>query len=221
MSISELRAVECPHCFEKNKIVFYSSVTPSSDESLRNSILNGSLFHYKCIHCGYEARLNYPVLYNDTDRRFMIYLIPECDRRMITDRVIERDRTRMPPVKKRIVSDYNSLKEKIIIFESGLDDMAVELTKLALKIKTEKQYGIETDCGYFSFCDKRKVGFIFFDANTKEKYLETAGMKVYQKSLGIAARLGRKQRMSRAFINVDSIWAEEILYRYHKYGMEE
>ena len=55
----------------------------------------------------------------------------------------------------------------------------------------------------------------------KEKHLETAGMQVYQKSLGIAARLGRKQRMSKAFINVDSEWAKEILHRYQRYGFDE
>lgn len=221
MSISELKAVECPHCMGNNKIVFYSSITPSSDESLRNSLLNDSLFKYNCIYCGYEARLTYPVLYNDVDRRFMIYYIPDCEKKVITDRVIEHDKTRIAPIKKRIVSDYNSFKEKIIIFESGLDDMALELTKLALKIKTEKKYGIKTDCGYFSFYDRRKIGFTFFDEETKEKHLETAGIQVYQKSLGIAARLGRKQRISRAFISVDENWAQEILYRYHRYGFEE
>lgn len=221
MSISELKAVECPHCFGSNKIVFYSSISPSSDESLRNSLLNDTLFKYTCIHCGYEARLSYPVLYNDVNRRFMIYFIPWCDKRVITDRVIEYDRSRIAPIKKRVVADYNSLKEKIIIFESGLDDMAIELTKLALKIKTEKKLGIHTDCGYFSFYDRRQIGFTFFDADTKEKHLETAGMQVYQKSLGIAARLGRKLRMSKAFINVDSEWAKEILHRYQRYGFDE
>ena len=99
--------------------------------------------------------------------------------------------------------------------------MAIELTKLALKIKTEKKLGIHTDCGYFSFYDRRQIGFTFFDADTKEKHLETAGMQVYQKSLGIAARLGRKLRMSKAFINVDSEWAKEILHRYQRYGFDE
>lgn len=221
MSISELKTVECPHCFGSNKIVFYSSVSPSSDESLRNSLLNDNLFKYSCVHCGYEARLSYPVLYNDVNRRFMVYLIPGCDKRIVTDRVIEHDRSRIAPIKKRIVADYNSLKEKIIIFESNLDDMAIELTKLALRVKTEKDLGIETDCGYFSFYDRRKIGFTFFDAETKEKHLETTGMQVYQKSLGIAARLGRRQRMSKAFINVDSDWAQEILYRYQRYGLED
>ena len=221
MSISDLKAVECPHCFGKNKIVFYSSVTPSSDESLRNSVLNDTLFKYNCIHCGYEARLSYPVLYNDVNRRFMICYIPDCDKRAITDRVIELDRTRIAPIKKRIAPDYNTLKEKIIIFESGLDDMAVELTKLALKVKTEKKYGIKVDRGYFSFYDRRSIGVTFFDSETLEKRLETAGMQVYQKSLGIAARLGRKQRMSKAFITVDEQWAQEILHRYRRYGFEE
>ncbi len=221
MSISNLKAVECPHCLGNNKIILYSSITPSSDESMRNSVLNDKLFKYNCIHCGYEARLSYPVLYNDVNRRFMLYFIPDCERRVITDRVIELDRTRLAPIKKRIVTDYNTLKEKIIIFESGLDDMALELTKLALKIKTEKKYGIDVDCGYFSFYDRRRIGVTFFDAETKEKHLETAGMQVYQKSLGIAARLGRKQRMSRAFISVDEVWAQEILYRYHRYGFED
>ena len=35
-------------------------------------------------------------------------------------------------VTKRLAADLNKLKEKILIFENGLDDRAVELTKLAM-----------------------------------------------------------------------------------------
>lgn len=219
MSISELRTVKCPNCLGSNKIVFYSSVSPSSDKSLRDSILNDTLFKYTCIHCGYEAQLSYPVIYNDIKRCFMIYYLPRCKKRVITDRIIERDSSQTTPIKKRLVPSYNDLKEKIVIFESNLDDMAVEITKLALKIKTEKDLKIKIDCGYFSFCDKQKIGFTFFDAATKKPTPETTDIQVYQKSLDIATHLGRRQRNSKAFIKIDNKSARYILKLYKRHGL--
>lgn len=62
----------------------------------------------------------------------MIYYIPNVDRRQLVDDRLEAEFPELADVKKRVVPTINALKEKLYIFDLGLNDMAVELTKLAV-----------------------------------------------------------------------------------------
>lgn len=62
----------------------------------------------------------------------MIYYIPNVDRRQLVDDRLEAEFPELTDVKKRVVPTINALKEKLYIFDLGLNDMAVELTKLAV-----------------------------------------------------------------------------------------
>lgn len=221
MSLSELKTVNCPNCGGHNKVVIYQSINPAEDMSLRRDVLNDKLFTYSCVHCGYEARLCYPVLYNDVKKRFMVYFVPNCEKTLLTDRVLEKENVKIAPVKKRLVTSYNDFKEKIILFEAGLDDMAAELTKLALEEAVRRQEKRIVRGGYFSAYDKSEIGFTYFTPDKNEPCVRTTSMEVYNKSRSIVIRLGRRERQARGFVKIDRAWAEEILYRYQKYGFEE
>lgn len=220
MSLSELKTVNCPSCAGHNKVVLYQSINPSEDGTLRRDVLNDKLFTYTCMHCGYQARLTYPVLYNDVKRRFMIYFIPNCEKTLLTDRILEREKVKIRPVKKRLVTSYNDFKEKIIIFEAGLNDMAVELTKLALEVCVMREEKKSVREGYFSVLEDGNIGFTFFTKDLNEPFVKSTRMDVYEKSRSIVTRLARRERMARGFIKIDRPWAEEILYRYRKYGVD-
>lgn len=221
MSLSELKTVNCPNCGGHNKVVIYGSINPAEDITLRRDVLSDKLFTYSCVHCKYEARLCYPVLYNDVKNRFMVYFIPSSEKNYLTDRVLERENVKLAPVKKRLVTSYNDFKEKIILFEAGLDDMAAELTKLALEEALRRSEKKEVRDGYFSVYNKDEIGFTYFTPDKNEPCVRTARMDVYNKSRSIVVRLGRKERQARGFVKIDRAWAEEILYRYQKYGFEE
>ena len=117
------KAVVCPMCGELSKAVVYTSVNATVDKEQRERVLDGGLFAWKCPSCGYSARLTYPILYNDMKNRFMIYLIPKIDRYQLCDKELEEKYSNLRNINKRVVADFNSFKEKIFIFESGLDDM--------------------------------------------------------------------------------------------------
>ena len=168
-------------CGELSKAVAYTSVNATVNKEQRERILDGGLFAWKCPSCGYSARLTYPILYNDMKNRFMIYLIPKIDRFQLCDKELEEKYSNLRNINKRVVADFNSFKEKIFIFESGLDDMAVELTKAVIgQTVSKKLDGTEVKEGYLSMYDRESntMGFTYFTGEEMTPYVQTARLEI-------------------------------------------
>ena len=194
------KAVVCPMCGELSKAVVYTSVNATVDKEQRERVLDGGLFAWKCPSCGYSARLTYPILYNDMKNRFMIYLIPKIDRYQLCDKELEEKYSNLRNINKRVVADFNSFKEKIFIFESGLDDMAVELTKAVIGYDRESN----------------TMGFTYFTGEEMTPYVQTARLEIYGKSKEIVEQFAIKDKKLKGFIKIDGEWADNILYRYKR-----
>ena len=222
MALVDIKQLHCPQCASKNHIHVYKSINAQEDEKLRNKILSGQLFDFYCPYCEYRARLYYPCLYNDVKGKFMVYFIPGIDKGLVSDRNIESEFENMPKITKRIVSTFNEFREKIIIFEAELDDMAVELTKSAVAGAIHEKRNINLDGGYFSVYDKEQniIGFTFFPEHSKEPFTQTTKLDVYKKSWNIVSRLGKKERSMKGFVKIDRAWADNILFRYQRYGFD-
>ena len=213
------KAVVCPMCGELSKAVVYTSVNATVSKSQRKKILDGSLFAWKCPSCGYSARLTYPILYNDMTNRFMIYLIPKIDRFQICDKRLEEKYRNLCNINKRVVADFNAFKEKIFIFESGLDDMAVELTKAVIgQTVAQKLEGAEVQAGFLSMYDRESntMGFTYFTGEKMTPYVQTARLEIYGKSKEIVEQFAVKDKKLDGFIKIDAEWADNILYRYKR-----
>ena len=213
------KAVVCPMCGELGKAEIYTSVNVARHKSYREKVLDGELFSWTCPSCAYNARLTYPILYNDMKNRFMVYLIPKIERFQLCDKELEEKYSNLRNINKRVVSDFNSFKEKIFIFESRLDDMAVELTKVAISQTVSKKLGgVEVSEGYLSMYDRESntMGFTYFTGEERTPYVQTARLEIYGKSKEIIDSLAGKDRKLKGFVKVDHEWAENILYRYKR-----
>ena len=214
-----VKAVVCPMCGELGKAEIYTSINVVKNKSCRGRVLDGSLFAWTCPSCGYNARLTYPILYNDMKNRFMVYLIPKIDRFQLWDKELEDKYSNLRNISKRVVSDFNSFKEKIFIFESRLDDMAVELTKVAISQTVSKKLGgISVNEGYLSMYDRESntMGFTYFTGEDRTPYVQTARLEIYGKSKDIIENFAIKDKKLKGFIKIDREWAENILYRYKR-----
>ena len=110
-------------------------------------------------------------------------------------------------------------REKIFIFESGLDDMAVELTKVAIgQTVSKKLDGVEVTDGYLSMYDRESntMGFTYFTGEERAPYVQTARLEIYGKSKDIIDKFAIKDKKLKGFIKIDREWAENILYRYKR-----
>ncbi len=195
------KAVVCPMCGEMSKAEIYTSVNVTVNKDFRSKVLDGELFAWSCPSCGYSARLTYPILYNDMKNRFMVYLIPKIERFQLCDKELEAKYNNLRNISKRVTSDFNSFKEKIFIFESRLDDMAVELTKVAISM-----YDRESNT----------MGFTYFTGEDRTPYVQTARLEIYGKSKEIVDRFAIKDKKLKGFIKIDREWADNILYRYKR-----
>ena len=213
------KAVVCPMCGELGKAEIFTSVNVTKHKDYRARVLDGELFAWTCPSCGYNARLTYPILYNDMKHRFMVYLIPKIDRFQLCDKELEEKYSNLRNISKRVVSDFNSFKEKIFVLESRLDDMAVELTKVAISQTVSKKLGgVEVHEGYLSMYDRESntMGFTYFTGDERTPYVQTARLAIYGKSKDIVERFAVKDKRLKGFIKIDSEWAENILYRYKR-----
>ena len=222
MALVDIKQLHCPQCGSKNHIHVYKSINAQEDVKLRDKILSGQLFDFYCPYCEYRARLYYPCLYNDVKNKFMVYFIPGIEKGQITDRAVEIEFENMPKITKRIVPTFNEFREKIIIFEAELDDMAVELTKSAVAGAVHKKKNMDASEGYFSVYNKESniIGFTFFLGVNKEPFTQTTKLDVYKKSWNIVSRLGKRERSMKGFIKIDRAWADNILFRYQRYGFD-
>ncbi len=208
MSTCISKEIVCAKCGAKQKLQAWPSATVLQNPELRKKVLDETLFNWTCEKCGYQALVVYPFLYHDTQRRLMIALNPDPDAK----------RLEAPPLvdglKKRVVRLPAELKEKILIFEAGLDDAAMELTKLLLSAPLCKKYGTEKLRMYFCRRDDNGMVFAVFTAGSPEPTYESAAQKIYDQCLGVAREF---EFDTTAFAAVDADFAQRMLDDYQQF----
>ena len=109
--------VKCPQCGKKIRVRVY---TKFNEDNIVD-IVDRSLFEAKCSKCGYKTYTDYAVdLETPT---YYLYYTPASDKskKNIKDKVT------------RVCDTYDEFKEKILIFENGLNDILIEFIKTYIK----------------------------------------------------------------------------------------
>src|SRR5699024_158453 len=190
MSTEIKKEVKCPGCGAMSQARMWSGINAEVNPNLRLSVLEESLFDWTCPHCGYQAMLAYPCLYHDKSRRFMIYILPgEPDPKKAAG--ISAQFPQLRGVRKRVTGSLATLKEKILLFEDGLDDRAAELVKLLLALVLANSTGKRVEQGFYCSCDEEKdrIGFSFFVEGEEEPVRRMTSFAAYRQALSIAESL--------------------------------
>ena len=217
MSTTGTKSVACPQCGASSEVKVFKTVNVTTDRNFREQLLSGEMLHFHCPNCGHDAQLRYPMLYNDINNKFMVYFIPDAAKDKVTDEALEKEYGELAGIRRRLVGDFNELKEKIHIFESGLDDRVIEVVKAALKDVVEKRTGEQVTGGYLSkySVSEDRIGFTFFVGENKEQFVQTTRLEIYDKSAGVA-RACKEDENDRSFRAVNREWARNALYQYKK-----
>lgn len=131
MSQVKRETIECPNCHRKGEFELWDSVNVDLDPELREKIFNEELFLYHCPHCGHVTGIPMDTFYHDMKNQFMLFFsfFKEDD--------FDYKPMDMDVPKSMMKGDYTfrmvfglmQLKEKIVILEHGLNDVAVERQK--------------------------------------------------------------------------------------------
>lgn len=178
MSQFHKEIIICPSCNTKGDFICWKSINVDLNPETRKQVKNGDLFKYTCLNCGKSYNIEHETLYHDMKNKFMVqYLINPTQERLkeYARQVKQIKRTGINMDEKlRITVDKNEFIEKITIFESGLEDYYIELTKIILINEFNKTNpAVTMPRIYFSKIDKKEIYFSTSDDRTlqTEPYL--------------------------------------------------
>ena len=213
MSTEISKEVICPGCGARVAARMWTGINAEVNPNLRAQVLDETLFDWKCPQCGHEATLAYPCLYHDKGRRFMVYVLPqEPDEQKAAG--IAAQFPQLRGVRKRVTGSLASLKEKILLFEDGLDDRAVEFVKLLVSLVLERSSGKRVTQGLYVSSDEEheRIGFLFSLEGEEQPVHRVTSFSAYHKASAIVEFLLPPDGGD--FLLVDESFARHLFERY-------
>ena len=213
MSTEISKEVICPGCGARVAARMWTGINAEVNPNLRAQVLDETLFDWKCPQCGHEATLAYPCLYHDKGRRFMVYVLPqEPDEQKAAG--IAAQFPQLRGVRKRVTGSLASLKEKILLFEDGLDDRAVEFVKLLVSLVLERSSGKRVTQGLYVSSDeeRERIGFLFSLEGEEQPVHRVTSFSAYHKASAIVEFLLPPDGGD--FLLVDESFARRLFERY-------
>ena len=206
MSTEISKDIICPQCGESQKYRLFASINAKENPELKRRVLDETLFDWRCTRCNYFAAMAYSFLYTDPDAGYIICVTPAGEGSVTEPTQEIQDFT------KRSVRNLAELKEKILIFDAGFDDVAVELVKNALCTIIRKTYQVDRVHGYFSRVNNGEMEFAIFLPRKYEPVYHSTKLEVYRQSQEVLRSLDFVD--PQGFAKVDSRLFRKILEEY-------
>ncbi len=206
MSTEIVKDIVCPQCGESQKYRLFSSINSRENPELKQAILEETLFDWRCRRCNYFAAMAYPFVYIDNEAGFVVCVAPGG-----SGSTVEATPVLGPYVKRR-VKNLAELKEKLLIFDSKLDDVAVELVKNALCTIIRRSYNNVRLHAYFSRMEEEKLEFAIYLPRKPEPVYHSTRIEVYAQSQEVLRTLNYSDPED--FSIVDARLAKRIIEEY-------
>ena len=210
---SETMAI-CRNCGSQNTVETYSSVNVLEQPELKAGLLDGSAFVWTCPHCGTRNLLPHQILYHDPEEKVMVWLT--LGSRELEDRINDAysKLEGLEDYTMRFVDDAGSFIEKIKIFDAGLDDMAMEMTKYVTKMelcengKDRAQEILSAPFKFLGMSGPDNEITLAYPLDSQMQMV-TTGFNVYEDCLGIMKRNPGTASAAPGFRKIDAVWTAE------------
>jgi hypothetical protein len=193
--------VTCPKCNKEVDVEIWDSVNVTLDPEAKERILAKEFFLHKCPFCGSGISLNYQCLFHDMDKKLMIF------KTNATKEELDDIETPFDDLKgeyrQRVVRTIDEFYEKVIIFENGYDDVAVELYKQYIQPSIEEHLGYEC-VQFFDIVDDKAVTVCLGEE-------ETVTVDIDEKSMELAKSLAEFWTENGSFAEINAEFANEVL----------
>jgi hypothetical protein len=121
--------VACPACGAKQEGKLVQSINTQTNPHDKQRLLDGELNVLAC-SCGKRTQLAANLLFHDPDAQFYCQVVPGGDKAM--DEAAAAFAAAGVNGTLRLVPSLNALVEKVKILDAGLEDWAIEMTKVLL-----------------------------------------------------------------------------------------
>lgn len=68
--------IKCPNCQQEGTYMVWQSINVDLNPEQKQKVMDGSIFHWQCPHCGKQYNVPYPLLYHDMTNHFMVQYNP-------------------------------------------------------------------------------------------------------------------------------------------------
>lgn len=216
MSLNTGQSVKCPKCGQLSKTTVWSSITVKDSPDLKRDLLEGRINIFRCPNCGERGLMPQPLLYNDEDGRLLIAFSPAEDdltKRRLFEKLQDASREsgeleRYEGYNLRFVSDYNSMLEKLLIFDSGLNDKAIEVLKLLI-LWDEPEKSEQRRCR-FGKAESGEMEFMVQDLKEEQIYTSRVPQSSYD-AIWRSLRESGVKPYSFGWETVDADYASRLL----------
>ena len=192
-SVKAKSAVRCSSCGHEYEVDVYRHIDAVSEPSLKERVMNGSIFMRECPECGSRELIKSPVIYRDS------HLLLCLSEQKIEAEGIEGAAGRR-------VRDIGSFIEKVKIFDAGLDDVAMELCKFV----TRQEMGKDVELKFLR-TDGADNDIIFTYPEEGRMQMLSVGFNVYEDCRSIVNRNPAMTAGLQGLALVDREWVEQFL----------
>lgn len=221
MSRKVVRKVKCPLCGEESDFTIWEAINTGEDPEMHAAVRDGSAFDFVCPFCDYKADVQYECMYNQAEDKILIqYAASDETAKAFFDSFTpsEKENRQISPVAAtmleegylvRLVRTKNQLREKLAIFDAGLDDRTVEVIKLLLfaRLRTERP-DVNVDDGLM-YTDEEGRNMIEYSLEGKPVIEVEMTKKMYNNVKDIMSRNVRDIRKESVVVN--KVWAKLYL----------
>lgn len=223
MSLYTKKNIRCPKCGQMSEMPLWDFVDGKESPDVKQDLLRGRVNMFECPSCSYRALVPQPMLYRDDERKLMISFCPSDDpvsREKMYESIKKTSKTsgeleKLEGYNLRFVSDYNELMEKLLIFDNGLNDKAIEVVKLMVLMQDEGKMD-NRDCR-FGKIENEKIEFMISDREEKKIYTSSVPKETYDTIYKQLLQSGMKP-YSFDWERVNSAYAVRLLNGFNNVG---
>lgn len=192
----------CPHCKKQHPHTLTPFIDLKKQPKQRLGILTDSLFSVTCPACKRHYTVLHELLVVEETTKWAIMLIPDTEHEQVDGKVTGRED--LDSYTLRLVSTTAALKEKLLIWEQGLDDRSLELCKLYLSLQLQ-----EPDYQLFFTEQRKEENSLYFTVLGQDGSLEGSISCEYGLYSQLHENAASFPLQKGYFIRVDSQWAEK------------
>jgi CpXC protein len=195
MAIVGVTRVRCPACDREHECQLVQSINTHTNPAAKAQLLAGELNVLAC-PCGRRTQLAATVLYHDLDADYWCQVCPGGEQAMAEGEAAFR--VAGVTGRQRLVPSLNALVEKVKLLDAGLEDWAIEMTKVLLLASLEDR---DLDrVLLFDSLDGETIRWVMFEPSGGR--VVTSPLRAYTK---LAART--QARPAPRELRIDRAWA--------------